>query len=114
VLTVSRHYSTIGQPLWINLEDSVLDLHGFMSFTQDVDYWVHNSIELGFQNQTLAWCVVFLSCRRTSRGGRANATSRRVVTGHDYILDGNDKGGIHGGGGIWYSTFNSTSNAPGR
>jgi len=83
---------TIAQPLWINLEGSVLDLHGFMSFTQDVDYWVHNSIKLGFQNQSLAW----------------------VVTGRDYVLDGNDKGGIHGGGGIWYSTFNSTSNAPGR
>lgn len=47
---------------------------------------------LGFQNQSLAF----------------------VVRGNDYILEGNDKGGINGNGQAWYDYAKDYGNKFGR
>jgi galacturan 1,4-alpha-galacturonidase len=67
--------------LTLTLEHSTLSVHGFLTFTADTDYWIKNVYPLDFQNQSLAF----------------------IITGHDFVLDGNDKGGIDGNGQVWYS-----------
>ncbi|ORY33759.1 putative polygalacturonase [Naematelia encephala] len=83
---------TISRPIIIELEHSTLDVHGWISFTQDVQYWIDNRIEFPFQNQSLAF----------------------IIRGHDYTLDGNDKGGINGGGQAWYDYARDFGNKFGR
>ena len=70
----------------------MLDLHGWLSFSTDVEYWIENRIPLAFQNQSLAF----------------------VIRGHDYILEGNDKGGINGNGQAWYDFTKTEGNKFGR
>ena len=84
--------STIAKPLNISLSNAVLDLHGWLSFSSDVEYWIENRIPLAFQNQSLAF----------------------VIRGHDYILEGNDKGGINGNGQAWYDFTKTEGNKFGR
>lgn len=75
-----------------HLVDAVLDTHGFLTFSSDIDYWIDNAIRLPFQNQSLAW----------------------VITGNRYVLDGNNVGGIDGNGQAWYSRAKDESNMWGR
>ncbi|ORY24488.1 putative polygalacturonase [Naematelia encephala] len=83
---------TIGKPMDITLHHSVLDIHGWLTWTPDIDYWVQNNIPLDFQNLGLAW----------------------VIRGHDFVLDGNNAGGIDGNGQVWYTWAAGVSNKPGR
>ncbi|KAK8866057.1 hypothetical protein IAR55_001208 [Kwoniella newhampshirensis] len=83
---------TIGRPLDISLTNSVLDLHGWLSFSTDIPYWIENRIPLQFQNQSLAF----------------------IIRGHDYVLEGNDKGGIDGNGQAWYNYAKDYGNKFGR
>ena len=84
--------STIGRPLTLELQDSVLDLHGWLSFTTDIEYWIKNRIYFEFQNQSLAF----------------------VIKGNNFVLDGNDKGGIDGNGQAWYDYAEDAGNVFGR
>lgn len=86
------YISTIGRPLILELQDSVLDLHGWLSFTTDIEYWIKNRIEIEFQNQSLAF----------------------VIKGNNFVLDGNDKGGIDGNGQAWYDYAEDAGNVFGR
>ncbi|WWC58634.1 uncharacterized protein I303_101178 [Kwoniella dejecticola CBS 10117] len=83
---------TIGKPLDIYLENAVLDIHGWLSFTTDIPYWIEHRIYFPFQNQSLAF----------------------VIRGHDYVINGNDKGGIDGNGQVWYDYAKDFGNKYGR
>ncbi|RSH80073.1 hypothetical protein EHS25_007342 [Saitozyma podzolica] len=83
---------TIGNPLVTELHDSVLDLHGWLSFSADIDHWVKHRMPFEFQNLALAW----------------------IIKGENYVLDGNDIGGIHGNGQAWDSWAKDESNKYGR
>ena len=89
---VSADNSTITRPLTITLEDSVLDLHGFLTFTNTIEYWIENRIIFPFQNQSLAF----------------------VINGNNFLLDGNDVGGIDGNGQMWYDYSRDEGNKFGR
>lgn len=86
------HPSTITRPLTITLEDSVLDLHGFLTFENTVEYWIKNRIVFDFQNQSLAF----------------------VIKGNNFVLNGNDVGGIDGNGQQWYDYAKDYGNKFGR
>jgi galacturan 1,4-alpha-galacturonidase len=83
---------TIGQPMDITLVNATLDVHGWMTWTPDISYWVLHNIPLGFQNLGLAW----------------------VIRGSNFIIDGNGLGGIDGNGQVWYEWAAGVSNKPGR
>jgi galacturan 1,4-alpha-galacturonidase len=91
-LSIQLTRSTIGRPLTLELHDSVLDLHGWLSFTTDIEYWIANRIYFEFQNQSLAF----------------------VIKGENFVLDGNDKGGIDGNGQAWYDYAEDAGNVFGR
>lgn len=55
----SKNY-TIAQPITTHLENSSLDIHGYLSFTPNISYWVANSYRFPFQNQSIAWFVVYV------------------------------------------------------
>lgn len=76
----------------IELHNSVLDVHGWISFSADIDHWVKNRMPFEFQNLALAW----------------------IIKGENYVLDGNDKGGIYGNGQAWYSWAKDEGNKYGR
>ncbi|WVQ82697.1 hypothetical protein IAT38_004829 [Cryptococcus sp. DSM 104549] len=92
IITLPDANYTIARPLDITLTNSVLDIHGWLSFSQDVKFWVDNRIPLDFQNQSLAF----------------------IIRGHDYVIEGNDKGGIDGGGQAWYNYAREFGNVFGR
>jgi hypothetical protein len=87
-----RGYSTIGNPLTTHLNDAVLDVHGWISFSTDIDNWVAKRVPLGFQNLAIGWNIV----------------------GEDYVLDGHGTGGIFGNGQAWYNWATNESNKYGR
>jgi len=66
----------------IDLEDVIIDLKGTLLWNaDDLPYWLNNSIENGYQNQTSAWHL----------GG-----NRIVFLGHGVgTLDGNGESGCH-------------------
>jgi galacturan 1,4-alpha-galacturonidase len=69
-----------------------LDVHGWISFSDDIDHWVKNRVPFEFQNLALAW----------------------IIEGENYVLDGNDKGGIYGNGQVWYEWAKDEGNKYGR
>lgn len=69
-----------------------MNFHGFLQFTDDIDYWIKNRIYLPFQNQSLAF----------------------VIKGHDYTIDGHNTGGIDGNGQAWYDWSKDEGNKFGR
>lgn len=85
-------YSTIGSPLHMHLEDSLLSVSGWISFSDDIDHWVKNRVPIEFQNLALAW----------------------IITGHNYVLDGHGSGGIYGNGQVWYDWAKDEGNKYGR
>jgi len=76
----------------IQLNNAILDVHGWISFSDDIDHWVKNRVPFEFQNLALAW----------------------IIEGENYILDGNDKGGIYGNGQVWYEWAKDEGNKYGR
>jgi polygalacturonase len=74
------------------LNNAVLDVHGWISFSDDIDHWVKNRVPFEFQNLALAW----------------------IIEGENYVLDGNDKGGIFGNGQVWYEWAKDEGNKYGR
>lgn len=67
-------------------------MHGWISFSDDIDQWVKNRVPFEFQNLALAW----------------------IIEGENYVLDGNDKGGIYGNGQVWYEWAKDEGNKYGR
>lgn len=66
IVLPSKNY-TIAQPITMHLEHASLELHGYLSFTPDITYWVANSYRCPFQNQSIAWWVVlFQPCGQCS------------------------------------------------
>jgi hypothetical protein len=54
VILPSKNY-TIAQPITTHLEHASLELHGYLSFTPNISYWIENSYRFPFQNQSIAW-----------------------------------------------------------
>lgn len=88
----TAHTSNIHKPVKIRLENSVLILGGWLKFSDDIDYWIKHAFNLGFQNHKLAF----------------------IVTGSNFVLDGQDKGGIDGSGQAWYDYAKGVGNVHGR
>ena len=60
IILPSENY-TIAQPITTHLENASLELHGFLSFTPNITYWVANSYRFPFQDQSIAWWVIITS-----------------------------------------------------
>jgi galacturan 1,4-alpha-galacturonidase len=84
--------STIGNPLQIELHDAILDVHGWISYSTDIDNWIAKRYKFDYQNLALAW----------------------VITGSNITLDGNGVGGIFGNGQAWYNWAKDEGNKFGR
>ncbi|KAI0750515.1 pectin lyase-like protein [Fomes fomentarius] len=69
-----------------DLVSSRVDLHGYLSFVPDIQYWLD-------ANNT--YRVIFIQ----------NQASWFVVTGHDFTIDAHNEGGINGNGQPWWSYF---------
>lgn len=54
-IILPSHNYTIAQPLTTHLDHATLQIHGYLSFTADIDYWVANSYRFPFQNMSIAW-----------------------------------------------------------
>lgn len=39
------------------LKDVDIELQGTMEWSKDIDYWLNNSLPIGFQNQSAAWLL---------------------------------------------------------
>ena len=74
------------------MKHSTLNVHGFLTYTDDIPYWTANHIDFPFQNQSLAL----------------------VFRGHHFTIDGHDTGGIDGQGQAWYDDARNEGNKFGR
>ncbi|XXG94850.1 hypothetical protein Hte_001109 [Hypoxylon texense] len=77
------------------LEDVDIDLHGTLLWSTDIQYWLNNSLDVGYQNQSTAF----------------------VLGGTDVRLRGYGQGTFDGNGDYWYEWIaqqENTSNYPGR
>lgn len=85
---------TIRSRLFMQLVHARLRIHGTLSFSPDIAYWIENSHRIQFQNQSTAW----------------------IIEGHDFTIDGGgwNQGGIDGNGQAWYSYARGQSNLFGR
>ncbi|KAB2572844.1 Glycoside hydrolase family 28 [Lasiodiplodia theobromae] len=74
------------------LEDVDIELHGTLLWSTDVDYWLNNSLPMGYQNHTTAW----------------------IFGGHGVRFQGFGYGTFDGNGQVWYDFAGSVSNYPHR
>ncbi|KAL4957483.1 pectin lyase fold/virulence factor [Aspergillus filifer] len=77
------------------LEDVDIDIQGTLLWSTDIYYWLNNSLEVGYQNQSTAW----------------------VLGGNNVRINGHGVGTLDGNGDYWYewiSEQENTSNYPGR
>ncbi|KAI9708905.1 MAG: hypothetical protein M1820_003599, partial [Bogoriella megaspora] len=72
----------------LGLENVEVDIQGTLLWSTDIDYWLNNSLPMGYQNQSTAWRF----------GGR------------NIHLYGNGYGTFDGNGQVWYTFINGTSN----
>ncbi|KAJ6488651.1 pectin lyase fold/virulence factor [Mycena vitilis] len=93
--TVLQHgvYNITRKMTW-NLVDSTVDLHGYLSFTPDIDYWL---------NANNTYRVVFIQSQ----------ASWFVITGRDFLVDAHGTGGIQGNGQPWWEYFTTHAKADG-
>ncbi|KAL7419435.1 hypothetical protein Q5752_006273 [Cryptotrichosporon argae] len=82
----------ISRPLEIELHNAVLDVHGWLTFSTDIEYWIAHRIPFEFQDQSLAF----------------------AISGDNFVVDGNDSGGIDGNGQVWYEYAKDFGNKFGR
>ncbi|TIA40494.1 pectin lyase-like protein [Aureobasidium pullulans] len=78
-ITLPAPYTyTISSRLYMRLTHARLNVHGLLSFTPDLGYWIENSHRVQFQNMSTAW----------------------IIEGIDLIVDGGgwQQGGINGNG----------------
>lgn len=69
-----------------------VDQQGTLLWDQNVEYWLNNSLPVGYQNQSSAW----------------------LFGGEGITWDGHGKGTLDGNGQVWYDYINGTNNYPGR
>ncbi|KAL4760675.1 pectin lyase fold/virulence factor [Aspergillus foveolatus] len=77
------------------LQDVDIDLRGNLLWSTDIQYWLNNSLEVGYQNQSTAW----------------------ILGGDNVRINGHGVGTLDGNGDYWYewiSQQENTSNYPGR
>ncbi|CAG9938770.1 unnamed protein product [Clonostachys rosea f. rosea IK726] len=77
------------------LEDVSIDIRGELLWGTDIDYWLNNSLPVGYQNQSTAW----------------------VLGGDNIRINGFGTGTFNGNGDVWYGFIRqqpNTSNYPGR
>ncbi|THW92252.1 pectin lyase-like protein [Aureobasidium pullulans] len=94
-ITLPAPYTyTISSRLYMRLTRTRLNVHGLLSFTPDLGYWIENSHRVEFQNMSTAW----------------------IIEGNDFIVDGGgwQQGGINGNGQAWYGRAAGQSNQYGR
>jgi polygalacturonase len=86
----------INSPLDIRgLSNVDIDLHGTLLWSEDIDYWLANSLEVGYQNQSTAF----------------------ILGGDNVRLNGHNSGVLDGNGDFWYEWIleqPNPSNYPGR
>lgn len=63
-----------------------------MQWGTDIDYWLNNSLPVGYQNQSTAW----------------------VIGGDQVTVDGHGYGTLNGNGDVWYTFASGISNYPRR
>ncbi|KAJ6605084.1 pectin lyase-like protein [Mycena sp. CBHHK59/15] len=78
-------YNITRKMTW-DLVDAKVDLHGYLSFVPDIEYWLD-------ANNT--YRVVFIQ----------NQASWFVITGRDFEVDAHNTGGIQGNGQPWWEYF---------
>jgi len=85
---------TIGSVLeTTNLQNVDIELHGTLSWdNSNLNYWLKNSLVVGYQNQSTAW----------------------RLGGDSITFNGYGTGTFNGNGDAWYRFINGRSNYPGR
>ncbi|THW14363.1 pectin lyase-like protein [Aureobasidium pullulans] len=94
-ITLPAPYTyAISSRLYMRLTRARLNVHGLLSFTPDLGYWIENFHRVQFQNMSTAW----------------------IIEGIDLIVDGGgwQQGGINGNGQAWYGRAAGQSNQYGR
>ncbi|KAF2720934.1 glycoside hydrolase family 28 protein [Polychaeton citri CBS 116435] len=74
------------------LQDVDVEIRGTLLWSTDIEYWLANSLPVGFQNQTSAW----------------------HFGGENIHLYGHGYGTLHGNGQVWYDFNQGESNRHGR
>lgn len=69
-----------------------IDLRGTLLWDTNIDYWLNNSLPVGYQNQSSVW----------------------LFGGEGIRWDGHGYGTLDGNGQVWYDFINGTNNYPGR
>ncbi|USW46759.1 Putative glycoside hydrolase, family 28, pectin lyase/virulence factor [Septoria linicola] len=75
-----------------NLSNVEIDIRGTLLWDTDIEYWLANSLPMGYQNQSTAW----------------------YLGGDNIWLHGNGNGTFDGNGQVWYDFTNGASNYPRR
>ncbi|KAL2854591.1 pectin lyase fold/virulence factor [Aspergillus pseudodeflectus] len=87
------HVNSVMDIRW--LEDVEIDFRGNLLWSTDIPYWLNNSLEVGYQNQSTAW----------------------ILGGNNVRFNGHGVGTLDGNGDYWYEWIReqeNTSNYPGR
>lgn len=74
------------------LSDVTIDIHGTLLWSTDLDYWLSNSLSVGYQNQSSAW----------------------FLGGSNIHVNGHGIGTLDGNGQAWYDFVQGESNYPNR
>jgi polygalacturonase len=69
-----------------------VEIHGTLLWDTDIDYWLNNSLPIGFQNQSTAW----------------------IFGGENVHWNGFGYGTLDGNGQIWYDYIDGENNFAGR
>ncbi|EEU41773.1 uncharacterized protein NECHADRAFT_106547 [Fusarium vanettenii 77-13-4] len=87
------HINSVLNITW--LDDVYIDLKGTLLWSTDIEYWLQNSLDVGYQNQSTAF----------------------ILGGNKVVLDGHGTGTLDGNGDYWYQWIRkqaNSSNYPGR
>ncbi|TEA20729.1 Alpha-L-rhamnosidase rgxB [Colletotrichum sidae] len=87
------HVNSVLNVTW--LEDVEVDIQGTLLWGTNISYWLENSLDVGYQNQSTAF----------------------VLGGNNVRINGHGKGTLDGNGDYWYAWIRqqaNTSNYPGR
>ncbi|KAK7443469.1 hypothetical protein VKT23_015643 [Stygiomarasmius scandens] len=86
-------YNITRKMTW-DLQSSKVDLHGFLSFVPDIEFWL---------NPENTYRVVFIQSQ----------ASWFVITGSDFEIDAHNTGGVQGNGQIWWDFFTNRTREDG-
>ncbi|KAI0891053.1 galacturan 1,4-alpha-galacturonidase B [Annulohypoxylon nitens] len=92
-LPTTYYVSSVMNITW--LDNVEIDVYGTLLWSTDIQYWLNNSLDVGYQNQSTAF----------------------ILGGSEVRLNGHGRGTLDGNGDYWYewiSRQENTSNYPGR